>query len=537
MYPISVNLTPDGSKFAISFQYNKQLVDEIKSFEGAKFDKESRIWTVSNTPRNRFTIKYLATGNYPEQYEKALLNFPTAGGRDVWKHQQEMYNHILTRKQCIIAGEMRTGKTLPTLMAYEFSPAPLCWWVSTKSAMEGVGREIKKWEIGKPIYMMTYEQCKKIVGGWKTVTPMFVVFDECHKLKNPNSQISETAMHIRVSMSDLFQGQEYFVLLSGTPAPKDPSDWWHIAELACPGFLKESSPVAMKRRMANMEQREGAVGQAYWHLISWKQDEVDLLYKRLQGLVLVKFKKDCLDLPAIQYELAEVQPTREVMQLAAFITQTSGNALEAINKLRQLSDGFQYDENKIAQYIGSPKEQLLKTDLELHEEVGRIIIYSGFQGSVDTITKVCLENGWNVCQVDGRGWQCFNLPGHKPFTKDDALKCMDRSTDDGSIFPLAFNAQTDSAGTGIELSASPTTVYYSNSNSGAGRMQSEARAHSNNMDKSRGLTVRDYIHLPCDLLIRQSLMDKKDLQTISMGRLKEVMDTYINDPTKKFNLR
>jgi hypothetical protein len=53
-------------------------------------------------------------------------------------------------------------------------------------------------------------------------------------------------------------------------------------------------------------------------------------------------------------------------------------------------------------------------------------------------------------------------------------------------------------------------------------MQSEARAHSDNMDKVRGLTVIDYCLLPTDKKIRDRLMMKKDLQSLSMGELKQV---------------
>ena len=101
---------------------------------------------------------------------------------------------------------------------------------------------------------------------------------------------------------------------------------------------------------------------------------------------------------------------------------------------------------------------------------------------------------------------------------------MDASTDSGSVERLLVLAQADSASTGLEFSSSPVVIYYSNSFNGAARMQSEDRPYSNNMDKARGLEIRDYIHLPSDLLVRNNLLQKKKLQSITLGELRVSME-------------
>jgi hypothetical protein len=228
----------------------------------------------------------------------------------------------------------------------------------------------------------------------------------------------------------------------------------------------------------------------------------------------------------------------EIMKkLAKMIVDTEIRPLTAINKLCQLSDGFNYEYEYCEEqtknirtgytFIGSPKIEQLKLDLEEYADEGRIIVYSGYQASVEIVTKTALECKWAVIQVDGRGWKFFSeeFPNG---TIDDkykqlALNEMDRSTDKKIVEKLCFVGEVDSAGTGLELSASSIIVYYSNSNKGESRMQTEDRPYSNNMDKGRGLLIKDYVCFPVDELKLAKLKEKKELQSISMGDLKNIV--------------
>ena len=70
-------------------------------------------------------------------------------------------------------------------------------------------------------------------------------------------------------------------------------------------------------------------------------NEVAKLYKRMKGLVHVRLKKDCTDLPDKIYEIIRVTPSQETLRAAKLITKTSRRAIEALTRLRELSDGFQ----------------------------------------------------------------------------------------------------------------------------------------------------------------------------------------------------
>jgi len=272
------------------------------------------------------------------------------------------------------------------------------------------------------------------------------------------------------------------------------------------------------------------VGQKYWHRLNWKKDEVEFLHKRLGGLVEVFLKKDCLDLPAkLPPVLIDLPISDMYRKSAGMLRDSIVMAATLRNKLCQLSDGFQYThtpneetgkrDRKIHYFPNCPKDDQLRLDLDEFEDVGRFIVYCGFQATVDKIVRIGLQKDWTVLKVDGRGWEAFNTL----LSVDQLLIEMDRSTMTDRVPKLLFAAQSDSASTGLELSASPVAAYFSNSSNGASRMQSEERPYSNNMDKERGYEVRDYLHLPVDRLVYDNLKTKKDLQMITMGELVECM--------------
>jgi len=536
---IPVDLTPNGEFWDVQSPYYAPLIEELKAMESASWLPDTKVWRILASKRNAFAFdilsKRLKFSRYLKEYH--IENF---GG--FWEHQNDICSFIKARKRCIIAGEMRTGKTRPTLEYLEnnYSGAVI---VSTKSAIRGMPREFKKWNFKKDYTLLTYNKFATLWSSGQLPVPEAIVFDEAQKLKTPSSARSIAALECVNAMEETYSGNESVILLSGTPAPKDPSDWWHLCEVARPGFLRESSKQKLAYRLGNFEKMENLGGAEFWALTpteeyptGWKQDEVDKLYRIMHGLVKVYLKKDCMELPDIMYEERILKPNQETLDIADSLYYTAPNVLTGTQWVRQLSDGFMYEyeytedgkkKRVNTNFVGSPKEDELRNDLDLHEDVGRLIIYAGFQGSLDRVKTLCLEKGWVVLKVDGRGWEAFYPNDHvEEYSTDFLMNEMDGSTNTGSVKKLAFIAQSSSGSTGLELSASPTIIYYSNSDDGEGRMQSEARAHSMNMDKTRGLTVIDYLHLPTDELILRRLQNKADLQAISMGQLKEITNKW-----------
>jgi SNF2 family DNA or RNA helicase len=88
------------------------------------------------------------------------------------------------------------------------------------------------------------------------------------------------------------------------------------------------------------------VGNPTYQIHDFKEsvNEVAKLHTRLRGLVIVKLKKDCLDLPEKRYEVIRCKPTNSILRAAQLITKTAKRSLDALMLLRELSDGFQYRE-------------------------------------------------------------------------------------------------------------------------------------------------------------------------------------------------
>jgi hypothetical protein len=407
---ITAKLERVGERIYFSFPFNRTLIADVKVMEGAKWHgfetPPDKRWSIAWTPRNQFQLYYLMGGNPYARYDAPLLEIDDFD-RPLYEVQQEFVQFIMTRKQCVIAGEMGVGKTLAVIEAAE--RMGVCyghdiWYVGPKAGVRAVRRELSKWDAALCPKMMTYQGMVKEVKNWDDdePAPKFVIFDESSKLKNMSAQRTQQAKHLANSMRDEYGDEAIIVLMTGTPAPKSPTDWWAQAEIACPGFLKEGSLSRFKQRLCLTEMRDAITGGQYPHLLTWLDDarkcyicgeqeldpihseaapikmptdvgrrkardrvlkgapksgihgwkhpfvqstnEVALLSERLKGLVIVKFKKDCLDLPDKTREQYRLRPTRELLRAAKLIRKTSTRAVQALIRCRTLADGFQYTE-------------------------------------------------------------------------------------------------------------------------------------------------------------------------------------------------
>ena len=623
-------LTYVKNRIEFKFGYWPALNAEIKSMEGHRYHgfEESnprKIWSVANSMRNQFQISFMMEENPYGHYDRKLEFHETE--RPLYDHQKEMLAHILTRRHCIFDCEMGTGKTLVFIEAAERSGATDddIWYVGPKSGVKAVSRELLKWGSKVKPVMLTYEGMKKMVKEWPPgkVAPKFICFDECSKLKGPTTQQSQSALHLANSMRQEHGYESFLLLMSGTPAPKTPVDWWHQCEVACPGFIKEGDVGKFRARLGIVEMRENNItGGKYPHHVAWldderrcqkcgqyrehpnhapinsgdegfhkfekSKDEVSYLYERMQGLVLVKFKKDCLDLPEKQYQIIRVKPTPDIMRAAKLIQARAQRAITAITLTREISDGFQYIEvpsgketcpnchgkkeiqikmpvedvdimapqsigeftetivtcdncggtGEVTTYkrdteaVGSPKDQVFIDDLDQHEDVGRYIVWGGFTGTLDRLVTMCHQNGWATLRVDGKGYVGCSATG-ETLDSDILLDAMDRSHPNYKVlrekYPrLCFVGHPQAGGMALTLTASPTEMFYSNCFNGEARMQAEDRGHRPGMDTNRGLTIKDLIMLPTDKLVLDNLRKKKKLQDLTMGQL---ADAFTSAPS------
>lgn len=388
-YMIPVRMTYAEGRIFLEFGFSRDLIAEVKTMKNRKwhgFDEPvpRKVWSVEDCPRNRFRIAFLERKNPYYRYDRPLT--PPEFKRSLYNHQKTMVTHALTRQYSVFACEMGTGKSLAFIEMLEHIEGlrdHQIWYVGPKSGVVSVRREFVKWESPFKPEFMTYAGLVKKMREWEpgVPAPRVVCFDESSRIKTPTTKRSQSALHLSNAVREEWGDDGYVLLMSGTPAPKAPTDWYHQAEVACPGYLKEGTLGMFKMRLSLIEQRQSIAGGTYPHLITWLDDEwkcakcgersehpnhkgmefdhafekskneVAFLHKRLKDLALVVFKRDCLDLPEKQYRKIKVKPTVATLQAARLIRNTSERAITALTLLRELSDGFQYSEEEVGREV------------------------------------------------------------------------------------------------------------------------------------------------------------------------------------------
>jgi hypothetical protein len=611
-YAYSCRIGSDG-QYLYFYDTPIAIKDELKAMRGARwlgYDEKNpeKCWRVDDCRRNRFNLDYMEGKKPFARYTRPLLEAVKELGimlpvtrqdnlgnfHTVYTHQNMMTYHMLVRRQCVISGEMGVGKTLAVFRAIEHSLVPLCWYVAPKSALASVKLDAKRWRFSSNVIYMTYDEMKKRLTEWHagSKTPPMVVFDESSRLKNMSAQRTQAALYLAENMR-LEHKDPYIILMTGSPSPKSPVDWYAQCEIACPGFIKEGDVKKFENRLAISEKQGDFTGVSYYKRIAWRDgnpmtcrcgkrqddpihvqkiegpyhefsvidNEVANLYKRMSGLVYVLFKKDCLELPEKQYRRIKLKPSLDLMRAARMVMAKAPNVITAMTLCRELSDGFQYADELVADdlcmqcsgqcyitkpdgtqepcigcsatgskrktvrkviEVPSPKLDALTDLLDENEDYGRLVVYAGFMGSIDRICAHVARQGWKFIRVDGRGW-FNNMNPHWDSTRilEEFQKLSDNPEE-----KIVFVGHPGSAGMGLTLTASSMIVYVSNDFNGESRIQSEDRIHRPGADENRGCTIVDLVLLPTDQKLLDNLARKRELQSISLGELSQAIDNY-----------
>jgi hypothetical protein len=269
---------------------------------------------------------------------------------------------------------------------------------------------------------------------------------------------------------------------------------------------------------------------AFPKIVEWRRDEVERLGRRLEGLVLPIRSEDCQDLPPLREEIIRLPVSEETKRAARLVANTELTAVGALNKVRQLSDGFQYRADGPALRCETPKDDALRAFLARNEAVGRVIIYAPYTESVDRCVELALAEKWNVLRCDGRGWVGFAADGTRwVLDRDEAerarwLKYMDRTQDTGELEPLAFIAHPKSGGYALNLTAAREGLCFSADFDWSAHAQMLKRGHRTGMDLVHGFVMKYLCHLPTDAYVLENHRVKKTLQSYTLEELRRVLN-------------
>lgn len=583
------------------------LKDEIKAcLTNPKWDMDGKYWSVADDLRSRFQLMSLTGGNPYENWEKPLIEHSFQ--RDLMAHQRLMVNHALTYHYKILAAEPGTGKSLTMIETIEKSDVDW-WYVSSKSGCVAVELEFEKWGINRVPELMTYEGLLKRYKAWNPgdYVPPAIVFDEYSRCTNSHAQRAQSCRHFADQIRKQYGWNGYVIGASGSCSPKSPVGWWMLAEIIFPGFLRENNAKSFEWRLRIFEQKETSQG-TFPVPVAWRDDErrcdicglfefeededgkkvpthfdafgipckghphtpskneVAYLRDRLDGLVLTVFKKDCLDLPELEYREMVLPATPTIKRAAKALASSARTTIQALTWLRALSDGFQYETTQTetmiqcpvckgsgeykaweaedfeelegcvqtsgvcdtcqgegqvpkfvreSKYFKGPKQEALEGLLDSCEEHGRIIVSAGFTASIDRCVQICQNKGWDVIRIDGRGWKIMPYnPEHKPDRKTKAMQYWQKSPN-----KVAIVMHPESGGTGLTLTEAYMIVVYSNDFKPENRIQLVNRIHRPGM--TRGAVIVDLLHLGTDRKVLDTLKANHKLEKLSLGDIAE----------------
>jgi hypothetical protein len=301
-----------------------------------------------------------------------------------------------------------------------------------------------------------------------------------------------------------------------------------------------------------------------YHAYRRSTNEVSLLYDRLQGLVIRQFKKDYLDLPEKVERIVRCRPSPSILRAAQVIARGAPSGIVAATLLRELSDGFQYTDipngttkcghcngtKEIEEWTTSgtnkvpcptcdatgevtdykretiqascPKDTALGDLLDENEEIGRVVVYAGFKGSVDRAVKVCQQKGWLVIRVDGRGW----LITDKDNNTIVGIDALDIWANMDEYPQVAFVGHPMSGGVGLNLCEAQMLIWYSADFNPTSFVQASDRT---NRPGNLATTIVYLYHLPSDERIINLLKENLRIERMTLGEVQAALEVTTTD--------
>lgn len=500
---IPVTIARHGKKLAIQpARPVPELEDEFRSWVGGEFDRGLGCWIVTDCPRNQLQIQRL-TGLDPWKHLRHLSE-PATGGRAALRdHQRLLIGVGMDKRKNIWASEQGTGKTLAAIELIERVDQPT-WWIGPARVLPDTKMQFERWGAQRhPDQWLSWHGQRGFLEKYRGPAPRVLIADECTIIKGCGP-IYDALQHISRAMTEEHGDNCWKILMSGKPAPNEPTDWWAPAETLEPGLLRESTPADLRHRIAVIDNSEG-----FPVVKSWKEDEVERLGRRLAPICTVIRAADCLDLPPCEIEVIDLPIERDMLDAAKMIAASAGTGAQALNLLRQLSDGFQYGDGQTAR-CPTPKDDFLRAKLAQGEDDGRIAIYASYRESIDRCVEICHAEGWNVLRCDGRGYD----PGPEP------LREFDAATSSG-LGRWAFVGHPRSGGFGLNLTAPRVQVLYSLDFDWGAYDQTIKRLHR--LGQTRGVRIYVPSHLKTDKFVLKRLQEKGDLQNVTLDEIRRVL--------------
>lgn len=333
-----------------------------------------------------------------------------------------------------------------------------------------------------------------------------LIVDESHRVKS--HQASTTKILIR--MADKIH---YRFNLTGTPLPNDMQDIWsQFRVLFGPDMLGDKFRDFQRKYFVD----ENIDMPRAKHFPKWKlrigaENYLTGVIARNSSRVL---KADCMDLPPLiksrilcgmgpaqgkaykdmaKEAVAYIESHEE--ELEEGVAAIGQIALVKIMRLRQIASGFVTDdEGKDYVFKDVPK---LKAISEYMQDIDhKYIIWATFKRNIEEISKVCVDLG-----------KKFTLLTGAQSTNQKTANVAEFCGGDTDI----IIANPAAGGTGINLTAAQTAIWYSYDYNAINRQQAEARNHRGGSEiHSKIFSIDLAVERSIDIIVLDKLQHKED---------------------------
>lgn len=371
----------------------------------------------------------------------------------LYDFQKKLLNEI--DANYLIAADTGTGKTMMAIHHYirHSNGEPLLIVAPPAKIKEGGwAREI---EFVSDHYNIDIEFDELSYGvlarRWKEFEGWFVVYDECHYIKNPTSQRGKAGIK-------LSQASTNFLLLSATPS----SNGWEdtIAYMIMFGHYKNKTQFLKQHAIYE----DKFFGHRRFKAVVDFTDK-ERLNELYQSFSIFLPKEECLDLPGIHHEKITFKRSIEYNMVEKDRVLEVDGELELFDTMQKLQHGLRFYANQ--------KDKLKYTEMLAEGTEENIIIFYNFTTEKDELVKLMKKLKKKIYEVSG---QRSEIPEKGEW---DELK--------NSVTIVQYQAGS----AGIELQYANIVIIYTPTYSYQNHVQALGRAYRNGQTKK--VTVYEYM--------------------------------------------
>lgn len=495
---------PDDFSAFVSFPYNQNIIDFIKSFKHRSWINGTKEWEIRiddiELLMDEFSyMRFNISGRYVDLTPKKTISADSFSFKtNCYKHQTEGFNYGMKHERWLLGDEQGLGKTKQAIdiavARKQTEGFTHCLIICGKNNLKWnwqneitihsnetghiLGQKVKKktgelyigsnkdklhdlerldaldsYFIITNVETLRDDAIASEIESWlhREDGIQMIVADEVHAMKNPASQQGKAFIKLDAKVR---------VAMTGTPMMNTPLDLYII--LRWLGYEKHSF-YSFKKYYAVMGGYGGYEIIGYRHL--------DELEEQLQSIMLRRLKDETLDLPEKTYidDYVDMLPKQNILykevkdEITAHVDQLtlSPNPLAQMIRLRQTTGCPSILSSSVTQSAKLDRmEEIIEDTISNNR---KLIIFSNWTSVTDEIEMRLRDKNINYAIITGQTSDSERPKMVEKFQNDDRCKVI--------------VGTTGAMGTGLTLTAASTIILLDEPWSMALREQAVDRAH------------------------------------------------------------